>query len=125
MIKKISSPVKIILKTKEGIKGISKLVTAPIPWISAPIFNVIAGKLNIAIRYKILFFKCCCHPSCVTIPIRAHISCTAAIKGKVIIAVQRVVKPKPAPACIYVAIPEGSSSLAPVISPGPSISSIF
>ena len=55
MIKKISSPVKIILKTKEGIKGISKLVTAPIPWISAPIFNVIAGKLNTAIRYKILF----------------------------------------------------------------------
>jgi hypothetical protein len=32
-------------------------------------------------------------------PIRAHISCTAAIRGNVIIAVQRVAKPKPAPAC--------------------------
>lgn len=42
-----------------------------------------------------------------------------------IIAVQRVAKPKPAPACEYVAIPEGSSSLAPVISPRPSTRQYF
>jgi len=45
----------------------------------------------------------------------------AAIKGKVIRAVQSVAKPNPAPACEYVAMPDGSSSLAPVMRPGPSI----
>ena len=55
-----------------------------------------------------------------TIPIRAQVSCTATIKGKVNNAVQRVAKPNPAPATAYVPIPEGSSSDAPVINPGPS-----
>ena len=35
--------------------------------------------------------------------------------------VQSVDNPKAAPACEYVAIPEGSSSLAPVTKPGPII----
>jgi hypothetical protein len=45
----------------------------------------------------------------------------AAIRGNVINAVHKVANPNFAPACEYVAIPEGSSSLAPVISPGPRI----
>src|SRR5712664_656760 len=55
-----------------------------------------------------------------TIPIRAQVSCTEAINGQVNRAVQRVVKPSEAPATAYVPMPEGSSSDAPVISPGPS-----
>jgi hypothetical protein len=47
------------------------------------------------------------------------------MRGNVIIAIQRVAKPKPAPAWEYVAIPEGSSSLAPVITPGPSMRQVF
>jgi hypothetical protein len=47
------------------------------------------------------------------------------MRGKVRRAVQRVAKPKPAPACEYVAIPEGSSSLAPVITPGPRMRQVF
>jgi hypothetical protein len=43
------------------------------------------------------------------------------MSGKVISAVQRVDIPYAAPACEYVAIPDGSSSLAPVIRPGPRI----
>src|SRR5258706_15907099 len=52
-------------------------------------------------------------------PILAQVSCTEAINGQVNRAVQRGVKPKDAPATAYVPIPEGSSSDAPVISPGP------
>jgi len=48
-----------------------------------------------------------------------QISCTAAINGNVRRAVQRKPKPKLDPACASVAIPEGSSSDAPVTSPGP------
>jgi hypothetical protein len=43
------------------------------------------------------------------------------MSGKATIAVQRVDNPKAAPAWEYVAIPEGSSSLAPVTKPGPII----
>jgi hypothetical protein len=43
-----------------------------------------------------------------------------AMSGNAIIEVQSVARPKAAPACEYVAIPDGSSSLAPVINPGPS-----
>src|SRR5436190_6538599 len=50
---------------------------------------------------------------------RAHIICTAAMSGHVISDVQRSPVPSCAPAMEYVAIPEGSSSAAPVISPGP------
>jgi hypothetical protein len=42
-----------------------------------------------------------------------------AINGKVKRAVHKVEKPNCAPACEYVAIPDGSSSLAPVMRPGP------
>src|SRR3977135_878811 len=56
-----------------------------------------------------------------TMPIRAQVSCTEAIHGHVNKAVQSVVKPREAPATAYVPMPEGSSSDAPVISPGPSI----
>jgi hypothetical protein len=48
-----------------------------------------------------------------------EISWTAAISGKVIKAVQMKTRPNRAPACEYVAIPEGSSSDAPVTNPGP------
>jgi hypothetical protein len=44
-----------------------------------------------------------------------------AMSGNVMSAVQRVESPYAAPACEYVAIPEGSSSLAPVTRPGPRI----
>jgi hypothetical protein len=59
-------------------------------------------------------------PMPVTIPIRAHIICTAAISGQVSNAVHNMPVPSLAPAIEYVAIPEGSSSAAPVIRPGPS-----
>src|SRR5258706_15827142 len=52
-------------------------------------------------------------------PIRAHIICTAAMRGHVTNAVQSMVVPSCAPAIEYVAIPEGSSSAAPVMRPGP------
>ena len=55
----------------------------------------------------------------VTNPILAHIPCIAAIKGNVNNAVHKVDSPNCAPAWEYVAMPEGSSSLAPVIIPGP------
>jgi len=59
-------------------------------------------------------------PCPVTFPIRAHIICTAAIKGHVRSAVQSSLVPSCAPATEYVAIPDGSSSAAPVMIPGPS-----
>jgi hypothetical protein len=40
-------------------------------------------------------------------------------------AVHKVASPKAAPACEYVAIPDGSSSLAPVTKPGPSFFQLF
>jgi hypothetical protein len=59
-------------------------------------------------------------PQPVTSPIRAHIICTAAIAGQSTGAVQRNCVPNWAPVMEYVAIPEGSSSAAPVMMPGPS-----
>ena len=59
-------------------------------------------------------------PCPVTLPMRAHIICTAAISGHVRSAVQSSLVPSCAPATEYVAIPEGSSSAAPVMMPGPS-----
>src|SRR5438128_2343372 len=58
-------------------------------------------------------------PSPVTRPSRAHISWIAAIKGNEKNAVHSVAYPKLAPATEYVEIPDGSSSAAPVIKPGP------
>src|SRR3984893_16833714 len=60
------------------------------------------------------------NPCPVTIPIRAHIIWTAAISGHVRSAVQRSLVPSCAPATEYVAMPDGSSSAAPVLTPGPS-----
>jgi hypothetical protein len=54
-----------------------------------------------------------------TIPMRAHISWTAVISGKDRIAVQSGRYPNEAPATEYVETPDGSSSAAPVIRPGP------
>src|SRR6266852_9191162 len=52
-------------------------------------------------------------------PSRANINWTAAIRGNVSSAIHSVPYPYAAPATEYVEIPEGSSSAAPVISPGP------
>jgi len=52
-------------------------------------------------------------------PILAHISCIAVIKGYWNITSHNIPKPNLAPAWEKVAIPDGSSSEAPVISPGP------
>jgi len=57
----------------------------------------------------------------VTRPIRAQMSCTAAISGNVASAIQSIPYPSEAPATEYVVIPLGSSSAAPVTSPGPRI----
>src|SRR5512141_2184393 len=59
-------------------------------------------------------------PGPVTNPILAHIICAAAISGQSTGAVQSNVVPNCAPVLEYVAIPEGSSSAAPVMTPGPS-----
>jgi len=48
-------------------------------------------------------------------------SWTAAISGNVTIAVHSIPNPSDAPATEYVVMPLGSSSEAPVTSPGPSI----
>src|SRR3569623_1500608 len=64
-------------------------------------------------------------PQPVTRPILAEISCTAAISGKVISSTHPRPMPYCAPTCEYVAMPDGSSSDAPVIRPGPIISRSF
>jgi hypothetical protein len=50
---------------------------------------------------------------------RAEISWIAAMRGYVRSIVQPMPKPSCAPAWLYVPIPDGSSSEAPVIRPGP------
>src|ERR1700689_2561534 len=52
--------------------------------------------------------------------VRSQISWTAAINGNVNSATHSIPKPNLAPVWAYVAMPDGSSSEAPVISPGPS-----
>src|SRR5262249_33027332 len=59
-------------------------------------------------------------PSPVTIPMRAQVIWTTAMRGQVTPMVQSRDVPRAAPALEQVAMPEGSSSAAPVISPGPS-----
>src|SRR5881396_1048887 len=59
-------------------------------------------------------------PCPVTRPSRPAVSWTAAASGSVIQAVHSNPKPKAAPACEYVPMPDGSSSEAPVTNPGPS-----
>ena len=58
-------------------------------------------------------------PQLELMPIRTAISCTAIISGKVKGIVQSIELPVLAPAIEYVAIPDGSSSEAPVTKPGP------
>ena len=110
-------------KTDEGTEGKSKLQTAPIPARSALMFRIMAGALNRIMTHMThrgySFFNNPVNPCLVTRPIRAHISCTAIIMGMVAMAVQRKLRPNMAPAWVYVAMPEGSSSLAPVTMPGP------
>jgi len=60
-------------------------------------------------------------PLPVTIAIRAQVNCTAVIIGKVMSAVHNAPNPNDAPATAYVPMPEGSSSDAHVINPGPRI----
>ena len=55
----------------------------------------------------------------VTMPIRAHMNCTQAISGQVMSAVHNSEVPNCAPTIEYVAMPEGSSSAAPAVTPGP------
>ena len=59
-------------------------------------------------------------PCPVTLPMRALTSWMPTISGYVNTTVHSVSRPNCAPACEYVAMPDGSSSAAPVISPGPS-----
>src|ERR1700719_3303568 len=58
-------------------------------------------------------------PTPVIRPSRAQISCIAAISGNENSMVHSIPNPNCAPPCEYVAIPLGSSSAAPEISPGP------
>ena len=59
-------------------------------------------------------------PRPVTIPSRAHMSCTPAISGNEKSAVHSGAYPNDAPVTEYVEMPDGSSSAAPVTKPGPS-----
>ena len=54
-------------------------------------------------------------------PSRADISCTVVINGNENRAVHSGAYPKDAPLTEYVEMPDGSSSAAPVVSPGPSV----
>jgi hypothetical protein len=58
-------------------------------------------------------------PFPVTLPILAAISWMATMSGKENSAVHNMENPNCAPACEYVAMPLGSSSDAPVMTPGP------
>ena len=94
------------------------------PAKSAPMLIVLAVKRAITNASNSHFGNRClkfaANPCPVTLPMRAHIICTAAISGHVSSAVQRSLVPSCAPAMEYVAIPDGSSSAAPVMIPGPS-----
>src|SRR5881392_3251384 len=90
---------------------------------SAPTLMVLAIKsaaITVATSHLgNLAFNAAVRPRPLTMPIRAHIICTDAIRGHVMSAVQRRLVPNWAPATEYVAIPDGSSSAAPAIRPGP------
>lgn len=58
-------------------------------------------------------------PFPVTMPICAHMNWTQPMNGQVMKAVHSCAVPSCAPAIEYVAIPDGSSSAAPAINPGP------
>lgn len=58
-------------------------------------------------------------PSPLASAVRSQISWTAAMSGNVKNATHSMANPNLAPVCAYVAVPEGSSSDAPVTRPGP------
>ena len=93
--------------------------------ISAPMFIVFAIRRRI-VSGKIIFFEYFClitadNPLPVTRPTLAHISWIAVIIGYRNNTNQAIPNPNCAPACEYVAIPDGSASDAPVIIPGPNL----
>ena len=114
-----------IANTGVGSAGNSSWVDAAIAPMSEPILKVFAATTRNTIGYSTHFGyrrrTIAASPSPVTAPMRMHASCTATMSGKVSSIVHRVPKPNCAPACEYVAIPDGSSSAAPVTSPGPKI----
>jgi len=100
------------------------LIEADIAPKSAPILIVFAINRRLDIGYMILaeyfFFIRAAKPFLLKRPILAHISCIIIIIGNRYKDIHNMPRPNFAPACEYVAIPEGSSSAAPVITPGPS-----
>src|SRR6266853_906332 len=98
-------------------------VASAIPPRSAPMLNTFATISNPQAGHsthgEYLVRITPARPRPVTMPRRAHINCTAAINGKEKSAVHNPAYPYDAPATEYVEMPEGSSSAAPVISPGP------
>ena len=93
------------------------------PARSAAIFIVLAiNRAKTKTRSSHLGKRCLRFPAKpfpVTWPMRAHMIWTAAIIGHVRSAVHSSLVPSCAPATEYVAIPDGSSSAAPVMIPGP------
>ena len=115
--------VKIIVKTCDGIWGSKRLIEAAIALISAPAFIVFAISrrkiIGITTLLEYLFLIMADMPLPVKSPILVHISWITVIKGYWNSASHSILYPNCAPACENVAIPDGSSSEAPVIKPGP------
>src|SRR5919197_4295931 len=114
-----------MVATITGRLGNTSLIDAAMAPISAPMFIVFAIRRRIVIG-KTIFLEYFCfiippNPLPVTRPILAHISCTAVIIGYRTNTNQAIPNPNCAPACEYVAIPDGSASDAPVIIPGPNL----
>src|SRR5919204_678915 len=103
---------------------VSSFMASAIPARSAPILIVLATNSAPATTTSSgrgnLVWNVDASPRPVTIPMRAHIAWTATIRGQHATDVQSSVVPSWAPAIEYVAIPDGSSSAAPVTMPGPS-----
>src|ERR1051325_7588970 len=98
-------------------------VTSAIPPRSAPMLKTFATIRRKQALHNIqrgqVRRKTPARPRPVTIPKRAHIIWTADIRGNEKRAVHNGAYPNKAPVTEYVDIPEGSSSAAPVIRPGP------
>src|SRR5262249_51379483 len=83
-------------------------------------YNILISFNSVSLRKSHTPRMMCARPRPVCRARRAHISCMAAMRGKVTSALNSCAYPTCAPVCAYVPMPEGSSSDAPVISPGPS-----
>ena len=105
--------------------GTSRRVAAAMEPMSAPMLNVFAvATMATAASSTGRGNRClmsAASPLPVTSPSRAVDSWTAAARGRAKTVVQRRPNPADAPTCEYVAMPDGSSSAAPVTSPGPSL----